>query len=276
MEDEYPKFDENYKKVIKYCEEQLKTDKERLDYLYWNLKEYRNQDNTHYHPAYNSLDEENWNELLEKHGSIKTERPFDRKIENDIEYLKQKMALGEQESKKSIVESTPNSHPIESVNPEKDTVLIYWTTDGEKRLNITTFSNGIRDGAKVMFYPGGGTISKQQKLIRILIESGSQSVLHIARNCYCNSPTQNIIARIRTLISDIRQKLNKNNIPDIITPLGPDASPDSKIYLRVNAKKNLDRIKEYSDKEKLLEQIESDKKLYTEFIIDYFSFDNEE
>ncbi|MDP2984429.1 MAG: hypothetical protein Q8O92_14015 [Candidatus Latescibacter sp.] len=138
------------------------------------------------------------------------------------------------------------------LNPSESISLNFWTTDNGDIFKISTFCNGRKEG-EATFNLLDGKMTKQRVLIQLLITKRSLLVSDIINACYAAerkklrredvANQRKLLARVKSLVSDIRCKLEQNGITkDIISPLGPTIDHTDKVFLRVESCNNLARI----------------------------------
>ncbi|MFC1551561.1 hypothetical protein ACFL6P_03240 [Candidatus Latescibacterota bacterium] len=136
------------------------------------------------------------------------------------------------------------------MDTSESTSLNYWTTNNGDIFKISTYSNDKLNGdASFKLYHG--KISKQRILMKLLLENRSATIGEIINYCYTieknglksgsKQDAIKLLANVRSLVSDIRKKLSKNNIcREIINPLRHNVDIDDKVFLKVKTVNNLD------------------------------------
>ncbi|MFC1552603.1 hypothetical protein ACFL6P_08585, partial [Candidatus Latescibacterota bacterium] len=160
----------------------------------------------------------------------------------DVEMFKEKTL------KQSLnIQNLKNNDYLSAPDPLENTVLNYWTSEEGTVLNISTVTNGNKDGDVSFPLNRNGIMTKQRIILEMLLCSNSVSVADIIQACYSDEMKDTkqitkIMSRVRSQISAIRlKKFRENGInPDILTPLGNDVSQKNKVRLRVKKSYSLD------------------------------------
>ena len=149
-----------------------------------------------------------------------------------------------EESKNVTSTTLTEDHDI-----DQDILLNYWTVNDGNVLKISAIQNGHKLG-EVYFELSAGAMSKQRSLIQLLIEEREVTVHQIFDCCYAEDKkqlknntqdAQKLIGRVRSLVSDIRKKLDKAGInKEILTPLAQNIDVKSTVALNVAAINPLD------------------------------------
>ncbi|MFC1508625.1 hypothetical protein ACFL60_02940 [Candidatus Omnitrophota bacterium] len=148
-------------------------------------------------------------------------------------YLTKTQSMSTTEITKEV---SKNNH---NMDPSENTLLYYWTTEGSNVLKISTYTNGEEYGQVSFGLNRKGEMTKQRALIEKLLRSNDLTVANIINICYYDEKEEGIeikkiLARVRALVSAIRDKFKKTNInPNILTTLGHDIGCDGKVYFKV-------------------------------------------
>jgi hypothetical protein len=129
-------------------------------------------------------------------------------------------------------------------DPSQHTTAKVWMTKNST-YHISTKTNGQKDG-QVDFTPNkNGEMTKQMQLMMLLVEKWPKgtNLAGIVSACYSQERgkmphdvefANKLLKRVRALVSDVRNKLEKTDInPDIITPLSVESVSETPVKLRV-------------------------------------------